>query len=304
MAAKGKAAHRVVDVGLFQRFLGEADGGGLRRGVDDAGDRLVIHVPAPAGNDLGNGDAFFLGLVGEHGACDHVADGVDAGCGGLEALVHRDAALAVQFDANALETEALRVGPAADRDQHHVHIERRALAARDRLHGEPHALVGALRAGDLGAELEGDLLAPEQPVHLGRDLAVHAGQDAVEELDHGDLGAEPAPDRAHFEADVASADHRHACRHLRQRERAGGGDDALLVHLDSRKRRGDAAGRDHHRASRDGARVRPFDLDRAGACQARMTLEVGHVVLGQQPGDALGEIAHHLVLVRHHGGEV
>ena len=39
------------------------------------------------------------------------------------------------------------------------------------------------------------------------DLAVHARHDAVEELDHRHLGAEPAPDRAHLEPDIAAADH-------------------------------------------------------------------------------------------------
>ena len=140
------------------------------------------------------------------------------------------------------------------------------------------ALVSTLGAGDLGAKLEGDFLAPEKPVHLSRDLAVHPGQDAVEELDHRDLGTEAAPDRAHFEADVATADHGHTRRHLRQRERTGGGDDALLVHVHAGERCGDAPGRDHHRTGRDSAGLRALDLDRAGACEARVALQVGHVV--------------------------
>ena len=41
------------------------------------------------------------------------------------------------------------------------------------------------------------------------DLAVHAGQDLVEKLDDGDLGAEPPPDRAELEPDHAAADHHH-----------------------------------------------------------------------------------------------
>ena len=49
------------------------------------------------------------------------------------------------------------------------------------------------------------------------DLAVHAGQDAVEELDHRHLGAEPPPDRAEFQPDDAGADDHQARRHLRQR---------------------------------------------------------------------------------------
>ena len=145
---------------------------------------------------------------------------------------------------------------------------------------------------------------PQQAVHLGRDLAVHPGQDAVEELDHRDLGAEAAPDRAHFEPDVAAADHRHARRHLWQGQRTGGGNDALLVHLDAAERGGDAAGRDHYCTGRDSAGLRTLDLDRAGACEAGVALQVGHVVLLQQASDALGERVHDLVLVRHHRIEI
>ena len=39
------------------------------------------------------------------------------------------------------------------------------------------------------------------------DLAVHARRDAVEELDHRHLGAEPAPHRAQLQPDDAGADH-------------------------------------------------------------------------------------------------
>ena len=279
VGGEGEAADRVIDSGLLKRLLRQPDGGDLGRGVDHAGDRIVVHVRGLPRDDLGGGDPFFLGLVREHRPGDHVADGVDAWRAGLEALVDLDAALPVQRDAHAVEAEAFRVGPAADRHQHHVHIERCGLTARDRLHGEPDALVGALGAGDLGAELEGELLAAQQAVHLRCDLAVHPGQDAVEELDHRDLGAEAAPDRAHFEADVTTADHGHTRRHLRQRERAGGGDDALLVHVHAGERCGDAPGRDHHRTGRDSAGLRALDLDRAGACEARVALQVGHVVV-------------------------
>jgi hypothetical protein len=49
---------------------------------------------------LGHGDALFLGLVGEHGTGDHVADGVDAGHVRLELVIDHDAAAAVQLDAD------------------------------------------------------------------------------------------------------------------------------------------------------------------------------------------------------------
>ena len=75
-------------------------------------------------------------------------------------------------------------------------------------------------------------------------FAVHAGQDAVEEFDHRHLRAEPPPHRAELEPDHAGADHQQMLRHLRQRQRAGRGDDALLVDLDARQPRDVGAGGD------------------------------------------------------------
>ena len=65
-------------------LFGQADLRELGVRVDDARAGGVVHVPAPAGHRLDGGDAFLLGLVGEHEPADHVADRVDAGDVGLE----------------------------------------------------------------------------------------------------------------------------------------------------------------------------------------------------------------------------
>ena len=62
---------------------------------------------------------------------------------------------------------------------------------------------------------EGHALLFEQALGLLADFAVHAGQHAVEELDHGHLRAEPPPHRAELEADDAGADHQQTLGHLR-----------------------------------------------------------------------------------------
>ena len=113
--------------------------------------------------------------------------------------------------------------------------------------------------GDLGAELELDALLLEDLVGFLADVAVHAGQDLVEELDAGDLGAEPPPDRAKLQPDHAAADHDHMLGHLGQLERAGGVDDHLLVDLDARQRGHRRAGGDDDVLGGDGAVA---DLDR------------------------------------------
>ena len=46
----------------------------------------------------------------------------------------------------------------------------------------------------------------QHPLGLPGDLGIHAGDQAVEELDHRHLGPEPVPDRAELEADDAAAD--------------------------------------------------------------------------------------------------
>ena len=82
-------------------------------------------------------------------------------------------------------------------------------------------------------ELEAHALLHQDALQGARHLGVGAGQDAVEELDHHHLGAEPAPHRAELQADHAGADHQQALGHLGQSERAGRGDDRRLVDGDA-----------------------------------------------------------------------
>ena len=95
------------------------------------------------------------------------------------------------------------IGTPADRDQHDVGVEDLRLAARGRLDGRLDPGARCLDLRHLVGEVEGEALLLQHPLELLGDLAVHAGQDAVEELDHRHLGAEPAPDRAEFEPDHA-----------------------------------------------------------------------------------------------------
>ena len=137
------------------------------------------------------------------------------------------------------------IGAAADRHQHDVGLDRLGRAALGRLHRQRDAVVAASRRlVTLVAELELQALLGQHALERLGDLAVHAGHDAVEELDHRHLGAQPAPDAAQFQADDAAADHHQVLGHLVQLQRAGRGHDALLVDLDARQRRALAAGGD------------------------------------------------------------
>ena len=204
-------------------------------GVDDARDDAVVHVPRLPGDDLGDGDALVLGLVGEHRAADHVADGIDAGDVGAEMIVDRDPAALVERDAGFLRGRGPRCR-AAGRSATST-MSASIVSAAPPAAGSTATLSASPDVSTEATLLDRRKAMPcfvEQALGLPGDLAVHAGQDAVEELDHGDLAAEPAPDRAELEADDAGADDEQPLRHRRQRQRAGRGDDALLV--DGRRR--------------------------------------------------------------------
>ena len=203
-------------------------------------------MPRLAGEDFGQRHALVLGLVGEHRPAHDVADRVDGRHVGGEMAVDRHLA-ALHRDAERLQPEPLRVGAAADRHQHDLRLERLRRAAGGGLDRRLDALRRLLDRGDLVRQMELEALLLQQALRLLADFAVHAGQDAVEELDHRHLGAEPTPHRAEFEPDHPRADDDQRLRRLRQRQRAGRGDDLLLVDLDPRQAGDVGAGGDDDR---------------------------------------------------------
>ena len=62
----------------------------------------------------------------------------------------------------------------------------------------------------------------ESFVQRADQVAVGAGQQAIGHLDHGNAAAQRGVDRAHFQADVAAANHQQRFRHVDQLERPGG----------------------------------------------------------------------------------
>src|ERR1700735_4899010 len=149
----------------------------------------------------------------------------------------------VERNAGFLQTETFSVGDAADRDQHDIGFDLFRSAARRRLDLRDQRLARTVDARDLGAELERKTLLLEDALELLGNLAVHSGQDTIEEFDHGDLRAEPVPHRAEFEPDHAGADNQQFSRRLVERERTGRRYDALLVDFDTLEARDIRAGR-------------------------------------------------------------
>src|SRR3546814_7978408 len=187
-------------------LLGEADRGNLGHGVDDARNDVVVHDAGLAGDILGDRDTFILGLVGEHRAGRDVAARTDAGHLGFEIMVDLYLTVLVGGKARLVERQPLGVRPPTDGNEHGICLDHCRLAALGGFDGEHNALLGAFGLGDLGAGLDVETLLLEDLGRFLADLAVHARQDLVEELDDRHLGAEPPPDRAQFQPDHAAAD--------------------------------------------------------------------------------------------------
>lgn len=159
-----------------------------------------------ARDDLRNGHAFILGLVREHRARDDVADGINALEAGGEMRIDLHTTTGIERDAGFLQTQAIGVRHAADADEHDVGFDGLGRTARSRFDFRKQCLAVRFDAGDLRTKLERKSLLFEDALELLRDLAVHAGQDAIEEFDDHDFGPESAPHRAKLEADHTGAD--------------------------------------------------------------------------------------------------
>ena len=241
-------------------------------GVDDAGDRVVVDVAVAGDDALDAGDAFFLGLVREHRARDHVADGVDA----ARASSRKCSSTGMRPCVVELDADRARGrGPSV--------FGTRPTATSTRSHAigslpsisTTHA-VALRRCAPVtrAAEAELEALLLEDLLRLVGDLGVHAGQDAVEVLEHRDLRAEPRARPSPARGRCSRRRSRPGARAPRSydsasvlvpmrspssstpgsgaRLAAGGDQDVLGVELDRRLRR-----LDHDRArARDAGRAR------------------------------------------------
>ncbi len=128
-AVNGKLADLVGDARGLQLLFGFPDRRDFGIGVDHRRDGIVIHVARAPGDELGAGDRFVLGLVRQHRAFAHVADRPDARNVGLEMRIRDDAAALVALNADLIETKPVRVRPPADGDEDRVGFDRLARAA-------------------------------------------------------------------------------------------------------------------------------------------------------------------------------
>ncbi len=198
-------------------------------------------------------------------------------------MVVGDHAALVGNDADALQAQALGERTAADGDQHVVGLDRLGGAAGDGLDRQLHALGRGLRAGDLRAQLELEALLGEDLLELGGHFGVGARQDAVQELDHGHLGAQALPDRAQLQADDAGADDDQRAWQVLHFQKF-----VAVDHRPTIKRH--VVGAERTRADREqdalGADLNDIvivllDLQRIGRNEARLAAHVLHAVAGK-----------------------
>ena len=110
----------------------------------------MVHDAGQARDIFGDRDALVLGLVGEHRAGNDVADRPDAGDRGAEIVVGLDLAALVDLKAGLVEAEPVGVGPAADRDQHAIGLDRLGRAAVGGLDRQGRLVALDRNAGHLG----------------------------------------------------------------------------------------------------------------------------------------------------------
>src|SRR5438067_2199251 len=104
-------------------------------------------------------------------------------------VVHGNPALGVELNPDGIETEAVGIRHAADRDEHAIAIKRGGAGALD----DAAVFLDASRR-DSAAEAEFDALLLQERMRIAGDLAIRAGKDAVEEFEHSHFRPEPAPD--------------------------------------------------------------------------------------------------------------
>ena len=148
---------------------------------------------------------------------------------GLELGIDGDlAGLRIDLHADFFETQPSVYGrrPTATSTLSPSKLERLAVLA---LGGDRDLASFDLRAGDLGLQVELEPLLGQALGQEVADLAIGQRHDPRQELDDGDLRAQPLPDRAQLQADVAAADDDEMLGHLVEAERLGGADDGLAV---------------------------------------------------------------------------
>jgi len=95
--------------------------GKLRRGIDDPGNDVQVHVSGLAGDVLGDHHAFVHALVRQHRPAHHIAHGIHVGKIRATVFVHVHETPLVEQQPGFRGEQAVGVGPPADGDDETLH---------------------------------------------------------------------------------------------------------------------------------------------------------------------------------------
>ncbi|MNE01767.1 hypothetical protein D3C80_942170 [compost metagenome] len=301
-AAGGEGEGADVDLDAFglQGLLGLADPRDFRVGIDDRRDQVIVHLGFVAGDALGDHDALFRRLVGQHGATYHVTDGVDARNAGLALVVDEDETALVQGHA-AVGGQQVG-GHRATAHGHDQLVEGQLLLALGVGEVHSHLLLLHFGTGDAGAQTDLQALLGEDLHGFLGNLLVGGREEFLQGFDDSDFSTQAGPDGAQLEADHAGADHAQRLRHGLEVQGAGGVDDHVLVDRGRRDvHRLGAGGEDHVLGFDDlHLAVGTGDFHLLVGQQLAVAFQQGHAVGLEQGGDAAGQVLDDGVLAANH----
>src|ERR671916_2175361 len=260
---------RLLD--LVALFLGlilrKPEGGDLRAAEGNAWDHVLVHRHRVlAGHVLDGDDALVAGGVSQPVASDPVSCRVDAVLAGPVELVYLDLTTVVHFDARDVQVEVLDHRLPTDGDQDLLGLQSLAFALAalfpgrvglaavgvflvglllflfllllaNRGNPDLYAVVGllqALRVGH-GACHDPDATLFEPLLKLGGDVRVLGGQQPIQDLDDGHLGAEVAVHAREFGAHGPATQNDNRVRIAVRRNHVVAGDHFLTVYLQARQ---------------------------------------------------------------------
>src|SRR5574343_613396 len=294
----------VRDTFGLERLLGLANPGNFRRGVDDPGNGVEVAVTSLASHQLGNHDALFMRLVGQHRATYDVTDSPDARQVGGTMTIDFDEATGIELQANAFGIQAIGVRHTADRDDQAVSIQLLSLAILVFV-GDRNALLGCFDIADLDTHLDVQTLLGEQLLGFLGDIDIGRSQEVRHGFKDGYFGTDTTPDRAHFQTDDAGTDDSQLLRHGFLIQGTFVVHDDLLIDRNVRQMTGLGAGSDDDLL---GQHFLGADLDLPVvaflANEGTMASQEGDLVLLQQHLDAAGQLIHDAILACLHGRHV
>lgn len=180
----------VLNALLFEFLFGLADVGDLWVRVDDAWDGSIVDVASLAAKMLDGSDAFFLGLVGEHGSRNDISDGVDVWLAGLPVVVDVNLAPLVGSEAGLGQVETVGEWLPANTEKDDIGFQ--VLLSLRILNHEFDSLSFVILAADeLGAAHELQSLFSEHFLEGSGHLLVKEWANALSELDDLNLGSKP-----------------------------------------------------------------------------------------------------------------